>query len=391
MSTIVHSNSTSTEPHISKLGNKNFKADLDFAHALHGNRIGAKTGFTAILEKRRNAQKVSVDSYFKNWDGKTDPENVQTRLDDYSSMTKHFYNLVTDFYEYGWSSNFHFNRFYKGETFKQAQARHEHYLANKMNLDENMKVLDVGCGVGGPAMEITRYVGCEIVGLNNSDYQIERAKNYSKIYKLEDKLSFVKGDFMQMDFEPESFDAAYAIEATVHAPVLERVYGEIYNVLKPGCVFGVYEWVMTDKYDETNPEHRRIAYEIEFGNGIPKMYKVEVSRKALEKVGFEIECEKNLAALGDEIPWWYPLSGEWKYVQTAAIGDLFNYFRISALGRSITRNGCRLMESIGIAPKGTTKVTTTLEDAAINLVNAGKMEIFTPMMLFVARKPLDVN
>ncbi len=375
-----------TEPYISKLAEKNFKADSEFAYALHGNKIGEKTGLTAILEKRSDAQKVAVDGYFKHWDGETDSEKVQTRLDDYSSLTKHFYNLVTDFYEYGWSSSFHFNRFYKGENFKQAQARHEHYLAYKMKLNENMRVLDVGCGVGGPAREICRYIGCEIVGLNNNDYQIKRANHYSKVYKLEDKLSFVKGDFMQMEFEPESFDAVYAIEATVHAPVLQGVYGEIYKVLKPGGVFGVYEWVMTDKYDESNPEHRKIAYGIEVGNGIPKMYKTEVARKALEDVGFEIEYGKDMADVGDEIPWWHPLSGEWRYIQTA--GDLFTYCRSSTVGRCITTNLCKMMESIGIAPKGTTKVTAALEDAAINLVNGAKQELFTPMMLFIARKPL---
>ena len=49
-----------------------------------------------------------------------------------------------------------------------------------------------------------------------------------------------------MSFPDNSFDAVYAIEATVHAPKLEGVYGEIFRVLKPGGVFGVYEWLMTD-------------------------------------------------------------------------------------------------------------------------------------------------
>jgi sterol 24-C-methyltransferase len=43
-------------------------------------------------------------------------------------------------------------------------------------------------------------------------------------------------------FPDNSFDAAYAMEATVHAPSLEGVYSEIFRVLKPGGTFGVYEW-----------------------------------------------------------------------------------------------------------------------------------------------------
>ena len=68
---------------------------------------------------------------------------------------------------------------------------------------------------------------------------------------------------MQMSFPEASFDAVYAIEATVHAPSLEGVYGQIYKVLKPGGTFGVYEWVMTDNYDPDNVEHRKICRGIE--------------------------------------------------------------------------------------------------------------------------------
>lgn len=66
-----------------------------------------------------------------------------------------------------------------------------------------------------------------------------------------------------MSFEPNSFDAVYAIEATVHAPSLEGVYSQIFKVLKPGGVFGVYEWLMTENYDASNPKHREICHGIE--------------------------------------------------------------------------------------------------------------------------------
>lgn len=76
-----------------------------------------------------------------------------------------------------------------------------------MGLRDGMTVLDVGCGVGGPAREITRFSGVNIVGLNNNDYQIDRATNYAKLGGLSAKHKFVKGDFMQMSFEPNTFDA----------------------------------------------------------------------------------------------------------------------------------------------------------------------------------------
>lgn len=109
---------------------------------------------------------------------------------------KSYYDIATDQYEAGWAQSFHFCRFADGEPFLQALARHEHYMAHMINLREGMKVLDVGCGVGRPAREIATFTGCHVVGLNNNNYQIERAIAYAKKEGLSDQVSFVKGDFM---------------------------------------------------------------------------------------------------------------------------------------------------------------------------------------------------
>ncbi|CAM9021869.1 unnamed protein product [Wickerhamomyces anomalus] len=319
------------------------KTQAEFSKSLHGKEVGTKTGISALLSKDKSAQEVAVADYLKHWDGKTDKDAEDKRLEDYNQT-------------------------------------------NKIGIKEGWKVLDVGCGVGGPAREIARFTGAHITGLNNNDYQIEKANYYARKFKLDNQLNFVKGDFMKMDFEPETFDAVYAIEATVHAPVLEGVYGEIFKTLKPGGVFGVYEWVMTENYDETNPEHRKIAYEIELGDGIPKMYSVDVARKALENVGFEIEYEQDLADLDDDIPWYYPLTGDVKYIQS--LYDLSTFVRTSYLGRKITTGFVGLLEFLRIAPKGSKQVTLALEEAAVGLVEGGKQKLFTPMQLFVARKPL---
>lgn len=360
-----------------------------FSKALHGEDADSKVGVSALLSKDNKAHEVAINDFLENWDGKTDKDAEQKRLENYNQSTHSYYNVVTDFYEYGWGTSFHFSTYYKGEAFNQATARHEHYLAHKIGIKEGWKVLDVGCGVGGPAREIARFTGAHITGLNNNDYQISKAYHYAKKYNLEKQLEFVKGDFMKMDFPEASFDAVYAIEATVHAPVLEGVYSQIYKVLKPGGVFGVYEWVMTDNYDENNEEHRKICYEIEIGDGIPKMYTVDVARQALKNVGFEIEYERDLAASDDEIPWYYPLTGEWKYVQS--IYDLATFVRTSYLGRQITTTFVSTLEFLGIAAKGSSRVTSALEDAAVGLVAGGEKKLFTPMQLFVVRKPLDAK
>ena len=99
-------------------------------------------------------------------------------------------------YENGWGQSFHFCRFAYGEPFRQAIARHEHYLAHMMGLRDNMRVLDVGCGIGGPAREIVKFSNVNVIGLNNNDYQIQRATQYAEKEGLSHKLKYTKGDFM---------------------------------------------------------------------------------------------------------------------------------------------------------------------------------------------------
>lgn len=76
-------------------------------------------------------------------------------------------------------------------------------------------MLDVGCGVGGPAREIAKFTGAHVTGLNNNDYQIERATRYAAREKLSHQLDFVKGDFMVRLNFPSPYSPANNSQANV--------------------------------------------------------------------------------------------------------------------------------------------------------------------------------
>jgi len=338
---------------------------------------------------RVNSRITNYTKFFEE-DSKNDTEeHKKNRLENYTDVVNGYYDGATELYEFGWAKSFHFSRFYKGEGFHQSLARHEHYLALQMGLKPGMRVLDVGCGVGGPAREIARFAGVKIVGVNNNDFQIGRARLYTEQAGLSGQVEFVKGDFMTLSemFGSESFDAVYAIEATVHAPSFEGVYGEIYKILKPGGVFGVYEWVMTDDWDPSIPEHKAIAHGIEIGDGIAEMRNIAAARKALNTVGYIVEMDDDLADKGDEVPWYYPLEGDFRKAQTC--WDYFVVFRTTWFGMFLTHNILWLMQLLRLVPQGTWEVGETLKAAGEALVRGGQTKLFTPMALFVARKPVS--
>lgn len=190
-----------------------------------------------------------------------------------------------------------------------------------------------------------------------------------------------------MGFPAESFDAVYAIEATVHAQSLEGVYHEIFKTLKPGGVFGVYEWLMTDKYDATNVRHREIRLGIEQGNGISNMVKISEGLRAIEAAGFVLEMHEDLAKRDDPSPWYYPIAGDFKYM--GSIWDFPTIARMTKLGRGLVHKFVWGLELLRIAPPGTNKSADNLALAADMLVEGAKLDLFTPMYLMVARKPLN--
>lgn len=73
-------------------------------------------------------------------------------------------------------------------------------------------MLDVGCGVGGPAREIARFADVHVVGVNTNEFQIRRAKKYTRQANLDDQVTFVPGDFMKLSeqFGENAFDAGVA-------------------------------------------------------------------------------------------------------------------------------------------------------------------------------------
>lgn len=303
---------------------------------------------------------------------------VETRKSNYTKMVNDYYDLVTDFYEFGWGQSFHFAPRHKGESFDASLARHEFFLASALGLKPGMKALDVGCGIGGPMRAIARFSGANVVGVNNNDYQIKRGTKQNADAGLSDRCSFMKADFMKLPVSDKSYDAVYAIEATCHAPDKVALFSELFRVMKDGAEFAGYEWCLTPKYDAANPEHRQIKKGIEEGDALPDIWYEKDVVDALQTAGFEVIDSRDLAATADEAtPWYLPLSG-----QLTLSG-----FKHTPLGRLATNALVRVLEAAKVAPKGSTAVSTFLNAGAKALVRGGETGIFTPCFFFHVRKP----
>mmetsp|Transcript_29262 Transcript_29262/g.35649 ORF Transcript_29262/g.35649 Transcript_29262/m.35649 type:complete len:393 (+) Transcript_29262:147-1325(+) len=350
--------------------------------------IGATLRFFRLFKSQKKHLTCSsnVNSGIDEYNRLHSAPNPSERNKEYKSLVNSYYDLATLFYEVGWGQSFHFANRYPFESFKESIRRHEYYLASKLGLSERgteVKVLDVGCGIGGPMRNISRFLNADVTGITLNQYQVERGNDITRgDDTVCDKCRSVQGDFMCLPFSSESFDGAYAIEATCHAPDRVKCYAEILRVLKPGAIFACYEWCTTDAFDGKNPAHLRIKKQIEEGDGLPDIASTKECLAALEKAGFEILDERDMAEdyLGQGgKPWMLPLMPSWN--------PFTQRFQFNWLGRNLTKYGLKLMELCFLAPKGTSKTQIMLQAGGIGLANGGKEHIFTPMYLMVGRVP----
>jgi sterol 24-C-methyltransferase len=297
---------------------------------------------------------------------------------DSAAMVNNFYDLVTDFYEYGWGQSFHFAARQTNESLKESIRRHEINLAETLGLSPGMNVLDAGCGIGGPMFTIAEHSGASITGLNNNEYQLQRAEQVARARDPRGLCSCMKASFMHVPIADDNYDAVYSIEAFVHSSDIQALFAEMFRVLKPGGQLASYEWCMTPAYDARITEHTEIKRAIELGNGLPSIPTTRQVIRALQAAGFELLAARDLALESPpDTPWYLPLTSSWSR----------SGFRNTRQGRWLTERLLQMLEAVRIAPHGAVDVSKFLRIGADALERAGSNGIFTPMFLVHARKP----
>lgn len=110
------------------------------------------------------------------------------------------------------------------------------YQINAIGLKQNMKVLDAGCGVCGPAIYFAEQVGCSIEAITISGVQVDKANENIKKSSAFRNVKVKEGDYHLLEnYYPENyFDAIYFLESFGHALSHEQVLNSVWKVLKPG-------------------------------------------------------------------------------------------------------------------------------------------------------------
>ena len=300
---------------------------------------------------------------------------------DHTETVNDYYDLCSELMQFGWNESLHFAPLTPEETLAEAIVNHQRLMIERLGLQEGMRIVDIGCGVGGPMRRVARESGANVTCLNNNKQQLEEAKRRNLKAGLDHKAEYIECNFMDMStIEANSFDAAYAIESTCHAPDKEQAFAEIFRVLKPGALFWGQEMCMTEKFDPDNSGHRAVKDKLMLGIALNDIATFSEVDRALESVGFQIiEAMDRDTKDSPSTPWYQPMEGR--------SGTLRNAFRRTPLGRRAMIASLRLTEIFKLFPKGSAAVVRFMDRTAEAYVAGGKMGIFTPLYCFLARKP----
>jgi SAM-dependent methyltransferase len=114
-------------------------------------------------------------------------------------------------------------------------------MAESLQLTPGMTVLDVGCGLGGPARFLAATRGCQVTGIDLSQPFIDAARMLSERAGLADRTVYRQADALDLPFDDASFDCAWTQHVAMNIADRAGLYRSLHRVLKPGGRLAIYD------------------------------------------------------------------------------------------------------------------------------------------------------
>lgn len=149
-----------------------------------------------------------------------------------------FYDGVDTIWKKEQQLHHHIGYFYGTEELSVAQDKLVDKFGEALELENGDVTLDIGCGSGYSALQLTSVYKCKILGINISDIQLRNCKDLAGDNP---NVKFVKLDANSMPFPENTFDKVYAIESIMHMNRDALISG-VKKSLKDGKKFCFCDW-----------------------------------------------------------------------------------------------------------------------------------------------------
>lgn len=113
--------------------------------------------------------------------------------------------------------------------------------ADLVDISADMHLLDIGCGIGGPARYFATAFGCRVTGIDLTREYIDAARLLTEKTGLDDRVTFDCGDATALPYDDGAFDMAWALNVTMNIEDRAGFYAEVRRVLAPGGKLAISE------------------------------------------------------------------------------------------------------------------------------------------------------
>jgi SAM-dependent methyltransferase len=112
-------------------------------------------------------------------------------------------------------------------------------LLDQLEIGPGTRILDIGCGIGGPARMMAERYGAKVTGVDLTPAFVEAARHLTATVGLE--AEFVAGSALDLPFRAASFDLATLLHVGMNLPDKPRLFAEAARVLAPKGTFAVFD------------------------------------------------------------------------------------------------------------------------------------------------------
>lgn len=162
-------------------------------------------------------------------------------------------------------------------------------LAAAAGIRREHKVLDVCCGLGGPARWMAARIGCKVTGLDLTPSRIASATRLTERVGLAHLVNFVQGDATAMPMPDQTFDRVYGQEAWVHIADKAALLAQCRRVLKPGGILAFTDIISCAPL--TTEEAAQMADEMQFPSIVTAQHYLDL----LPGAGFAVTKHDDLS------------------------------------------------------------------------------------------------
>ena len=116
-------------------------------------------------------------------------------------------------------------------------------MADELRLAPGKTLVDLGCGMGGPALWVARQTGAELIGVDLSAVAIAQANARASALGLDKQGRFVVGTFAETGLPSGSADGILSEDALQYVPDKRLTFVEAARILRRGgrIVFTAFE------------------------------------------------------------------------------------------------------------------------------------------------------